>query len=429
MALVTAAASGCALFDYFDREPPLEGERISLRSNQASRTTVQVREVALPPVQRLENWTQTNGTGTHNSGHLDGPTGLSLAWTRDIGAGGSSDGQITSAPVIADGTVFTLDAASQVTALDASSGAERWQVSVAPEAEEGDEGFGGGIAYEAGRLLIATGFGEILALEAATGAVLWRKSFGAPFRAAPAVDRGTVVAVTRDNRAFGVTASNGQIRWRVSGASAEAGLLGGASPAMSGGLVAVPFTSGELIALSASSGRQFWSALLSGGRRGLARSSISDVTGDPIVIGNFIVAANQSGRIVAVEARGGRRVWTRNFGSQGAIWGAADTLFVVSDDASLMRISARDGQTLWQTPLPAFEDQEDREDPITYSGPVLVSGRVLVASSEEQLLVFDALTGAQIAEAELSAGARNGVVVAADTVFVLADDGRLHAFR
>ena len=61
----------------------------------------------------------------------------------------------------------------------------RAEVDLSPEGEKGKEGFGGGLAADGGMIFATTGFGEIIAVSATSGEILWRQSFGAPFRAAP----------------------------------------------------------------------------------------------------------------------------------------------------------------------------------------------------------------------------------------------------
>ena len=38
---------------------------------------------------------------------------------------------------------------------------------------------------------------------------------------------------------------------------------------------------------------------------GQARAAISDVTGDPVIVGPLIIAGNQSGRLLAIDGRSG----------------------------------------------------------------------------------------------------------------------------
>lgn len=420
--------SGCSWFE--NEEERLEGERIPVRRAEGAGPVAQVVELPLIAARTLDAWTQTNANAAHNAGHIAGPTTLNEVWRADAGTGASSDATITSAPVVAGGSVFTLDAAAQVSAFDARSGSQRWRVDLTPEDEGGEEGFGGGLAVAGNALFVTTGFGEVVALSTGTGETLWRQRFGGPFRAGPAVAGGRVVAVTRNSQALALDAATGAVLWRRQGVEADAGLLGGASPAIAGGGALVPFASGELAALDLESGRRIWNTVITGGRRGFARASITDLTGDPVVAGPLVIVANQSGRLAATVGANGERAWTRALGATSPLWPAGATLFMVSDTGRLLRLDARDGRTLWEVALPVFEDPEDREDPIVYSGPIVVSGRILLTDNLGNLLSYDAITGeGGETGVRLSSGSVTGPVIAGDTVYVLADDGVLHAFR
>ncbi|GMG84252.1 outer membrane protein assembly factor BamB [Paralimibaculum aggregatum] len=422
-----ALLAGCSLFE---DDEVLEGTRLPVRQAVAQASGDVVIRRPLPPAISIESWTQTGGNAAHNSGHLSAPLGFQKVWSADAGEGISDDSLITSAPVVGNGLVYTLDAAATVSAFDAGTGALRWEADLTPnEDEEGEEGFGGGLALAGDRLVATTGFGEVVVLSSGSGEEVWRRRFGAPFRAGPAVEGGLIVAVTRGSEAFGLALTDGAVLWRVQGVSADAAYLGGASPALAGGGAVVPFASGELVALEARSGRRFWGAVITGGRRGLARAAITDLTGDPVILGPLVVSANQSGRTAALETRTGRRIWTRALGATQPIWAAGDSLWLVSDTAELLRLDAATGQTLWQRALPAFEDEEDREDAITYSGPVVVGGQVILTDSLGNLWSLNAVTGEGGVAAELPEGSITGPVVAGGTIFILDDEAGLHAYR
>ncbi|MEL6476558.1 MAG: PQQ-binding-like beta-propeller repeat protein, partial [Pseudomonadota bacterium] len=263
LVLATSMLAGCGLFGGDDDR--LEGERIKLRQQETNEGQTDTVRLPLSAPIPLETWSQTNGRPGHNSGNIAGPASPSIAWRSDAGQGNSDESWITSPPIVAGGLVLTLDAAATVSAFDTGSGDLRWRTDLAPEGEDGEEGFGGGLAAEGSALFATTGFGEVLSLDLNTGDLLWRKRFNAPLRAAPAVANGLVVAVTRDNQSFALAATDGRVIWRHQGITSDAGLLGGASPAMAGGLAVLPYSSGELLGVDIGSGRPVWSAVMSGG--------------------------------------------------------------------------------------------------------------------------------------------------------------------
>lgn len=428
--MLAAALAGCGAFS--EDAPPLPGERIPVR--QAAREPVmnpaEAQALADLGTERpLEAWPQRNALPSRAPGHIAGPSGLNLAWRTGIGTGSGSSSVITSAPVVEGGRVFVLDAASRVSAVDAAGGRLLWRASVVPEGQGERDGFGGGLAVSDGRLIVSTGFGEVVALSVADGAQIWRQGVGAPMRAAPVVDEGVVVVVTRDNSAFGLRLESGEVLWRLPGTGQIApGLLQGASPAAAGGLSVLPFSSGELVAVRTTSGRTVWADTLAAGRRGLARSAISDVSGDPVIAGVGVFASNSSGQMVAIDGRTGRRGWLRTMGSNNPVWVAGQTLFAIDDTARLMRLAASTGQTIWENALPEYED-EDRDTAIAYGGPVVAGGRVYVTSSDDALLVFDPATGAEVQRVALPGGSSTGPVIANGTLYVLSDSGDLLAYR
>lgn len=415
-----------------DDEKRLPGERIAVRATFDDLLTspsakAQVEALSAP----LSNtgWSQTNGSPEHSFGHLALGSDLSIAWTASLGDGGG--GILTSAPVVDGDTVYGIDAASTVSSFKTSNGAVNWRADLSPETEDGADGFGGGVAVAGGRLFATTGFGDVVSLDPATGEERWRVRMSAPARAAPSATENIVVAIARDNTAYGLAPDTGAIQWRLPGAASGAGVLGGASAAISraGGFAVIPFGSGEVVAVAAANGRRAWSDVLSGGRRGSASSTISDISSDPVVVGFAVVVGNHSGRLAAFDARSGRRVWSREFGAMSPVWADGQTLFLVTDDAQLVRLHLLDGTTMWAQSLPAYEDPDDRVGAIAYGGPVLAGGRLIASSSDGKLSSYDPITGE--AQGEISVSGLRPVtpVVSGGMVFVVTESGSLVALR
>jgi len=65
-----------------------------------------------------------------------------------------------------------LDAGARVTAT-ATSGAPVWATDVTPGSDNAGDASGGGVSVASGMVFVTTGFGELTALDAATGREVW----------------------------------------------------------------------------------------------------------------------------------------------------------------------------------------------------------------------------------------------------------------
>ena len=105
----------------------------------------------------------------------------------------------------------------KITAVDTKTGSPLWTRSVKADYSEPNrgltrflgisekpaplrDGFGGGIAYDGGRLFVTTGFGELLAFNANSGEILWRVQSAVAFSNAPTVRAGRLYVASQDSR-------------------------------------------------------------------------------------------------------------------------------------------------------------------------------------------------------------------------------------
>jgi outer membrane protein assembly factor BamB len=335
--------------------------------------------------------------------------------------------------VVAGGLIYTMDAGGRISAV-ARDGRVVWAQSVVAAGQDADSGPGGGMAVVGNVLYVTTGFGEVLAMNAASGQILWREAFEAPIRAAPVVHDGLLVMVLRNDTAYALDAANGQVRWRVQGAGGT-GLLGGAAPAAEGPLVVIPFASGEVLGVLGRNGLTVWGTAVSGGRRDLARNRINDISGDPVFDGGAVYASNQSGRTVRIDRETGERAWTMAEGSYGPAWPVGGSVFLLSDIGELVRANAATGEVIWSTQLPDYNygrrlfRSPVQTTAITHWGPVLAGGRLWVASGDGFLRAFSPTDGALLAEIVLPGGAAAPPAVAGGVLYVVSRDGRLLAFQ
>ena len=415
-----------------DDAAKLPGERIPIRALESAGQEEGVKvSRPLPPVDETGAWTHAGGNAAHSGGRREGPAGApALVWSANVP---DAPGALLppTGPVVHDGRIFVRDGASGVLAFEARSGRRLWQADLTIEDEDGDDGYGGGLAIdEQGRLFATTGFGEVVALDPATGEIRWRARGTAPYRGAPVATQGQVAAVNGANMAIGYDAATGEESWRREGLSTRRGNLGRGAPGAAPGAVLAPFGSGELAVIRIPSGVQVWSInLAAGGLGGEGLAAFSDVTSGPALMGGLLIAGTAGGPIRGIDGRRGAQVWSRNFGSVSTAWVAGDTAYIVTTEPRILRIQGPTGATLWSRKLQGFEDEEDREDPITWTGPVLAGDMVWTTSTDGRLAAFDGVTGAPGPVVRMPGGSVTGPIAAGGMIYVLTDEGRLLAYR
>jgi outer membrane protein assembly factor BamB len=421
--------AGCDWFG--DTKVPLPGERLSVLSLQRQLEpdpTLAQLEVALPRPVENSDWPEAGGYPNHVMHHLALGDEPKRVWRADAGAGDSRDGYILSPPVVAGNRVYTMDAESVVRAFDAASGRQLWEFATKPENERGSS-FGGGVAVADGRVFASTGYGQVVALDPDSGKEIWRHSVGAPVRGAPTVADGRVFVVTVENTAEAMAAEDGRRLWTHTGTSENAGLLGSASPAVEGGVVVVPYMSGELYALRVENGRPLWSDNLAAARRIDAVSSLADIRGQPVIDRGRVYAISHSGRLAAIDLRTGDRIWEQEIGGTNTPWVAGDFVYVLSNGGELICLMRRDGRVRWIHELPRYENPERKRGPLQWSGPLLAGDRLIVLASNGEALSVSPYTGQAIGRVEMPDGSYLPPVVAEKTLYVLTNDADLVAMR
>lgn len=407
-----------ALNPFAEKQVPLPGTRVPVTLSEGNTGSIELasadRPIAIPPPRQNDTWALPGGAPNNAPGHLALPASIRTVWSADIGQGSSKYGRLTASPIVADGRVFTLDAAGLVTALN-SSGAVAWKISLVPEKGTDTNAFGGGLAAEGGRLFVATGHGIVTALDTQGGKKLWDKNVGSPVRSAPTIGGGRVVVVTTDGRTVALSGHDGAEMWAYRGLPERASLLLGASPALSGDVAVVPYPTGDVVALRVADGSVAWQDSLSRSRAASSLGSMSDAA-SPAIDGNTVYAIGHGGRMIATEVRTGERVWSVNVPGIQRPYVAGDSIYVVDTSGQLIAMSRRDGKALWTTRLAGGK---------SWSGPVLAGGRLWLASDTGKLLGVNAVGGKVETQLDLGAAVYIAPVVANGRMYVLTDKARL----
>ncbi|KPQ06798.1 MAG: WD40-like repeat protein [Rhodobacteraceae bacterium HLUCCA12] len=423
---LVGALSACA------GEEILEGDRIDIRApwggggEPANRTE----PISLPAQAANGAWSHRQGTNGERPRHPALAETPELAWSTGIGQGDGRRVRLSTDPVAAGGRIFTLDSASQLQAT-ATDGSVLWSRDITPDWAERGSASGGGLAVSGDRLFVASADALLAAYDTATGEELWSYRFDSPLMGAPMAAGDRVYVSAGDSTLWSLDAATGRITWSLTGTESASVMSRTAAPAQADNLVVFPTQSGELRAVQRGNGSEVWSTIVAGRRVGAAYATISSVTGDPVVDGNRIYAANQSGRLLAVDADSGETLWSAREAAYSPVWPVGGSVFLVSDQNRVIRLDAETGEQIWSQPLPLFTTDRARSQAEIYPqyGPVLAGGRLWVASGDGALRGFDPVSGEIAAEIEVPGGAASSPIVMDRTLYVLSREGTLHAYR
>lgn len=434
LTLVLAAAllSGCGVLNRKRPLTPVVGERLSVLSTdpdvQVDPATAAL-PFALPAASANDSWSQPGGSPSKAVGHVALGAALSQAWSVSIGQGNSLDVRLAAAPVVAGASVYTIDTSATVRAFDARTGGLRWAAQFGTERGNNASLFGGGVAVEGNRVFATNGLGFVAALDAASGAVAWQVRPGGPLRGAPTVVGDTIYAMSQDNQLYSLKTADGARNWSATAAVEIAGVFGTGAPAFAQGTVVAGFSSGELNAYRYENGRLVWQDALSRTSISTSVANLSDIDASPVIDNGQVFAVGQGGRMVALDLITGQRIWELNLAGISTPAVAGDWLFAVTDDAKVMAIARASGKIRWINQLPAYLKEKAKRGPISYLGPVLAGGRLILVGDNGVLVNLDPATGAFQSQTNIGQAVSLPPVVAGNTLYILDERARLHAFR
>jgi len=433
MLLAPLALAGCDTIQgwFAAKKDPLPGKREPLgvlrRGFNPDETAP---KVVLPPPVSDTAWPQVDGNPAHLMGHLSLSGGtLKQAWTADLGEGGGLRRKILAKPVVMDGVVYAMDSDSVVSAWSLSAGAKLWRTKTVNEDLESSN-VGGGLCWDNGTLYATNGMGELLALDPAKGGIRWRRNLDVPARSAPTFAEGRIFLTTIDSRLLALSPDDGHVLWSYQATQVATTVLGSPAPAVAQGIVVAGFGSGEIAALRTETGAAVWTDALGIVQGKPTLVDFLAIRGAPVISNGQVFVTGLGGLTIAADLLTGRRVWERRVASGNTPWIAGDWLFMISSDQETGAVDAVDARIAWVGTLPRWQDPEKKKDVITWYGPVLAGGRLVVLGSNKQMVFLNPSTGENLGAIELSdAPAPFPPIVVDNTMLVVTDDGKLTAWR
>jgi outer membrane protein assembly factor BamB len=427
---VVITSSLAALAACTTPKPKIAGVQIPvLPDNNVLEVAVDAPPVSVPAPVALAGWPQVLASPEHAPGNIAGPAGMQQAWRAGIGEPGGFRQPLPAAPLVANGSIFTMDSNGAVTALAAGSGKQLWHTVTRPKHVTA-QSLGGGIGFDSGIIYASTGYAELLAIDAGSGKIKWRQALDYPARSAPTIAAGIVAVVIQNDLLLTFDAASGTPGWRFTGKVTDSptSVAVSGAPAFSGGILVAGFSSGTLAALDVNAGTPLWEQSLASSYGQASVLDFSDIVAPPVIANGVVYAIGLGNNALAVDLHSGTKVWERDVTGNQAFCMAGDFAYLLDINQNLAAIHADDGLVSWMTQLPVYKNAKKKKGPRSWSGPVMVNGQLVFTGSLGEMLTVDPVTGTMGKISKLPGPVDLSPVVAGGAMLVLARDATLTAY-
>jgi len=252
----------------------------------------------------------------------------------------SASSDVIGPPVVVSNTVYLSSSDYTVYALDANTGAVRWQF------RTGNKVWAGVTVDEAGIAYIASLDHRLYAVDAATGAEKWRFETGGAIAQTPAYKDGKLYFGSADGNLYSIDVraragnaafpSNGE--WALASSS-----WFWATPLIANATAYVTEVDGGVRAVDASTGKEKWATAI--GTRD------AGVSATPVLAGAVLAIPAQDGKIYALDPATGAEKWRYATDPTGPIYSTLSTdgtvLYAYSMNQRILSIEVATGRALW----------------------------------------------------------------------------------
>jgi len=284
---------------------------------------------------------------------------------------------IASSPAVVGDALYFVSSAGSLVALDIQTGQPKWVYAIEYERKfeaknlhgypsaaqtipDAWDIFTSSPAVANGKVYFGSGDGNVYAVDAQTGAVVWKFPTKDVVHSSPAIVNNIVYIGSWDSYLYAIDADTGQEKWSFK--SGEDNTVHNqvgfqSSPAVVDGTVYIGCRDAHVYAIDAATGRKRWDY----------PTNKSWVIGTPAVRDGMVyVGTSDSSRFMALDAKTGRLRFDFKAGayvfSSAAL--AGDLAYVGDHNGRLYAIGAKTGKLAW-----AFQTEASKKDPMKILNP------------------------------------------------------------
>jgi len=401
--------------------PVIDGVSLPLFMDKSSFLDEQGEYIDIPSPKTNIDWPQFRGNENRSVQHVTINRGFNVQWKEVIGKKTRNMKFPLGEPVVSDGKIFFHDSRSIVYALSDEDGSVLWTYDAQSDDENNIVYGSGGIAYSKSILMVANAHGNLMALNADTGTLMWEYTFGAPVRSSPLIIQDKlVVLLSRDNNAYAFDMGTGRLLWISRSSVGKIGVLDNISPAYYEGTIVLPLASGELSAVDSVSGNPLWVEYADPSTGIMAVTFMAgEIISSPTITDSRVFVGTLPGTLTAIDLSLGNIIWHRKLETRNSVWVSGRMMFVTTVEGKLLCIDSYSGFTVWSTDLKVHED----DDAAVFHSPIVANYRVIVTSSTGMVLNYDVKTGALLDVVDTGETFSFSPVVANNAMYFVIENG------
>lgn len=352
------------------------------------------------PQAAQDEWSQFRGnsqlTGVSSSAL---PERLTLAWTYEAGE------SIESSAAIVDGTVFVGSQSGELVALELATGKILWKYRTKEGIGESSPAVSNGVVY------IGDLAGMVHAVGVRDGKAVWTFMTSSEIKSSPVVVAGKVLFGSYDGHLYALSANTGALLWKLKTNGPVHSTAGVAN-----GIAYIAGCDENFRAIRISDGKELF-RISSGAYTG-ASPALASGPRQAAYYGTF------NNEVLSVDLTARRVRWRyqhpeRQFPFYSSAGVAGDKVVLGGRDKLVHCLNAKTGKALW-----TFATRARVE-----SSPAIAGDRVYVGSNDGRLYVLDLARGTKLWEFEAGAPLSASPAVAQGHVVIGGQDGRLYCFR
>ncbi len=267
--------------------------------------------------------------------------------------------------------------------------------------------------------------GELYAMDAAVGKILWRREGDAAIRQRPVLLPDAVLVITEEDAIEAFSRADGRLLWRYAREPLEGFLVAGHSglTLTDDNRVLAGFNDGLVVALDALDGSVKWerNTSLEVPEAEPGRPRYIDVDTTPALIDGQVFVASFGGGLYALDLNNGSVIWRE------PDWTGITSL-ATTPDGALILVSADRGVVRFDINARAASWVKALERG-SFGVPELFEGMVVVGDSRGSLVALDAQTGDELGRLESGHGFAARAKLLEGRGYIVTNGGVLHSMH